>query len=176
MREAHSPQGLCTSCVFSAWTATTSYPEAPLQGISHISVPVISHLLVPSLTREGMGSALFIALTPLLSMHPTSPSLALNADLENESKILSIENFKLLQLTLRFHWQGGEGFPTNPPHEPGRSGFQESLPRAWYLFIGTRKEEAGKAGKGLPERGWCLLSLEGSNLGQTKLSKPPEYP
>lgn len=77
-------------------------------------------------------------------MHPASPSLALNADLENEGKILSVEKFKLLQLTLRFHWQEGEGFPTHPQHKPGRSVCQESLPRAWYLFIGTRKEEAGK--------------------------------
>lgn len=35
---------------------------------------------------------MFITLTPLLSMHPTSPSLALNADLENEGKFYRLKN------------------------------------------------------------------------------------
>lgn len=61
-----------------------------------------------------MGSALCIALTPLLPPGTSPPlSLALNADLRNEGKILTVGNFKLLQL--RFHCRRVRGSPQPTP-------------------------------------------------------------
>lgn len=93
-----------------------------------------------------MGSALLIALTPAPPHRLQPRAWHFGADLENEGKILSVGNFKLLQLTLRFHWQESEECLHLPPAQAGRSGFQEPLPSAWHSFTGVRKKgEAGRS-------------------------------
>lgn len=150
MHQAHSPQGLCTCCESSAWTANPSPAGLLLplwQGISHISVCCYFSFPCPFPHEGSAWSIPLASLLPHLPWHRAWHAI-LTARLKKRVSGLKTLSFYTDSITAL---AGGWATPVPAPAPP--VGFREAAPRAWHLCIGPRiREEAGRG-----HRGRCRL-------------------